>query len=56
MFAQVTDDGQTHLIMEMITDWDKDEYAVPINKKYETIKRGLKRLRQTKQGWKLCVL
>ena len=56
MYAQVADNGQTNLILDAITDWDKNGHAVSKRNKYVKTKHGNKRLRQTTSGWKLRVL
>jgi hypothetical protein len=50
MYAQVANDGQTNLILDVITDWDKNGHAVSKRNKYVKTKHGNKQLRQTTSG------
>ena len=55
MFSQVTNDGQTHLVLDMILDWKTDLGATSKDNMCIITRNGTKRMRRTIQGGKLQV-
>lgn len=55
MFAQVDDEGYSHMLLDALIDYKRDETAIPMEDKYVVTKSGQRRLRKTTKGWKLLV-
>jgi hypothetical protein len=55
MFAQVDDEGYSHVLFDEIIDHEKDNTAIPISEGFERSASGNVKPKMTTRGWKLLV-
>ena len=56
MYSQVDSDGHADGILDVISDYYKDDTSVPIYEKYVNTRSDTRRLLCTTEGWHLLVL
>ena len=53
LFSEVDEEGRRHILLDDITDYRKDGKAIHKDDAFITMANGVKRRRQTTQGWQL---
>jgi hypothetical protein len=53
LFSQVDEEGHRHVLLDDIIDFRKDDTAVEKEEAFVIMKNGVKRRKQTTQGWQL---